>query len=261
MGSEVFKASHEEGPIDLGLHTRRLEQVRKRLVWILMAALVTALLVYPFIDRVIDFLERPLAGTGSSLAFYRPAEALVAKIKLTFFTSIFLTMPFTFYQLRKVVSPWFSYRASRYSALALVAAIFLFYLGAILCVIWILPISLQFLIGYGGDQLKPFLSVDRYFTLCAILTLAFGTMFELPLILLFLELVGLMNSAKLAKNRGYAILSIAIASALITPTPDAYTMLLLTLPVIVLFEVSIWLVWLMERRRENGRKISHSRMD
>lgn len=252
MDSDVFTAHSGEGSIDLGLRLRQFEPVRRSLIWISVVTLTMAIAAYPFVDQIIDYLSRPLEDKGYPLAFYWPAEAWVAKIKLSLFTSLFLTMPFAFFQLRRVVISWLPDRVRQRSALMLVGATFLFYVGAILCLIWVLPVSLQFLIGYGGDQLQPLLSIDRYLTLCAVLTLAFGIMFELPLVFLLLGLAGLVSSTTLARNRRVAILVIALASAVITPTTDAYTMLLLTLPIIALFEASVWLVWLVERRRENG---------
>jgi sec-independent protein translocase protein TatC len=253
MDSDIFTAHSGGGGIDLGLRLRHLEPIRSSLIWISVVTLTFAIGTYPFVDQIIDYLSRPLEDKGYPLAFYWPAEALVAKIKLSLFTSLFLAMPFAFFQLRKVVIPWLPVRVRPRSALMILGgATFLFYVGAILCLIWVLPVSLEFLIGYGGDQLQPLLSIDRYLTLCAVLTLTFGIMFELPLVFLLLGLAGLVSSTTLAKNRRYAILVIALASAVITPTTDAYTMLLLTLPIIALFEASVWLVWLVERRRENG---------
>lgn len=244
--------SSERPLVDLASLLQFGEQLRRHLIWLVVPIGLTAILAYPFADSIIALLCRPLKGSSSSLAFYWMAEALVARIKLTLFVSLFVNVPVVFYRLLKMVAslPWFPAKRRRHSLLVGLSAIFLFYLGSALCLFVVLPLGMEFLIGYGGEHIKPLFSIDRYLTLCAVLILGFGVTFELPLILFLLGLAGLIDAAILAKNRRYAMVVILIVSAVITPTTDAYTMLLMAIPIIVLYEVGIWLVWAAERRKK-----------
>lgn len=244
--------SSERPLVDLASLLQFSEQLRRNLIWLVVPIGLTGIVVYPFADFIVAFLSRPLKGHHSSLAFYWMAEALVARIKLTLFVSLFVNMPVVLYRLQKMAAslPWFPAKRRRHALLVCASAILLFYLGSALCLFVVLPLGMEFLIGYGGEHIKPLFSIDRYLTLCAILILGFGVTFELPLILFLLGLAGLIDSAKLAKNRRYAMVVILIVSAVITPTTDAYTLLLMAIPIMVLFEVGIWLVWVTERKKK-----------
>lgn len=253
---EVEIIAEEERPetplVDLASLLQFGEQLRRHLIWLVVPIGLTGILAYPFADFIIALLCRPLKGAHSSLAFYWMAEALVARIKLTLFVSLFVNMPVILYRLQKMAAsfPWFPAKRRRDALLVGISALALFYLGSALCLFVVLPLGMEFLVGYGGEHIKPLFSIDRYLTLCAILILGFGITFELPLILFLLGLAGLIDAAKLANNRRYAMVVILIVSAIITPTTDAYTLMLMAIPILVLFEVGIWLVWAAERRKK-----------
>lgn len=248
----VEEESPERPLVDLASLLQFGEQLRRHLIWLVVPIGLTGILAYPFADSIVALLSRPLKGSHSSLAFYWMAEALVARIKLTLFVSLFVNMPVVLYRLQKMAAslPWFPAKRRRHALLVCGSAILLFYLGSALCFFVVLPLGMEFLIGYGSEHIKPLFSIDRYLTLCAILILGFGVTFELPLILFLLGLAGLIDSAKLVKNRRYAMVVILIGSSIVTPTTDAYTMLLMAIPIMVLFEVGIWLVWATERRKK-----------
>ncbi|MBI2876083.1 MAG: twin-arginine translocase subunit TatC [Candidatus Tectomicrobia bacterium] len=255
---ELAEEERSEKPfVDLSSLLQVGEQLRHHLVRLVVPIGLTGLLVYPFADFIIALLSRPLKDAHASLAFYGMAEPLMARIKLTLFVSLFINMPIVLYRIQRMAASFPNFPAKRrqHALMIGLAAMILFYLGAALCLFGVLPFGMKFLIGYGGEHIRPLFSIDRYLTLCAILVLGFGLMFELPLVLFLLGLAGLVDTAQLAKNRRYAMVAILIVSAIVTPTPDAYTMLLLAIPIIVLFEVGIWLVWAVERRK--GRKASY----
>ena len=109
--------------------------------------------------------------------------------------------------------------------------------------------GINFLVTYGSDTLKPMIGLARYLTFSIGLIFAFGLIFELPLVMLILGRVGLVGYDFLARNRKYALLINALLSAALTPTPDAYTMLLMMAPLQVLYEMSIWLVRIFGKKK------------
>jgi sec-independent protein translocase protein TatC len=113
----------------------------------------------------------------------------------------------------------------------------------------VLPVGINFLITYGSEDLQPMIGLAKYLTFCIGLTFAFGLIFELPLIMLILGRFGVIGYQGLARNRKYALLLNSIMSALLTPTPDAYTMLLMMAPMQVLYELSIWLVRIFGKKK------------
>jgi sec-independent protein translocase protein TatC len=112
----------------------------------------------------------------------------------------------------------------------------------------ILPVTLNFLLSYGGDRIAPGVSVSKYLSLTLGLTFTCGVIFELPLVTTVLHRLGLVSIAFLSDNRRYAVLLSAIATAILTPTPDAYTMTMLLVPLLGLYEISILVLRLAEYR-------------
>jgi sec-independent protein translocase protein TatC len=134
----------------------------------------------------------------------------------------------------------------------LITAISLFYLGAFFCFFVTLPFGVQFLLGYQSANIKPMISAGKYVSFCTFFIFGFGLTFELPLILALLSYLRVVNAAFLTRNRRYAILLIAIAAAVITPTPDVFNMALMGGPLYILFEIGVILVKIIERKRASA---------
>jgi sec-independent protein translocase protein TatC len=163
-------------------------------------------------------------------------------LRVSLFMGIFLASPFIFNGLWGAFSPLFSIRSRGYAWTIVLSATALFYLGALFCYFWVLPVGIHFLVTYGSENLQPMIGLSKYMTFSIGLIFAFGLVFELPLVMLILGRVGLIGYPVLARNRKYALLINSILSAILTPTPDAYTMLLMMVPIQILYELSIWLV-------------------
>ena len=116
----------------------------------------------------------------------------------------------------------------------------------------VLPPAFRFLIGYSTDVLRPLPGVSEYFSLALRLLIAFGAVFELPVLMVFLARVGLVNVSFLNRNRKYAFLISFVVAAILTPTPDVVNQLLMAVPLLILYEVSIVAVWLFGRKQFSG---------
>lgn len=225
-----------------------LARFRKGLLQISIHFIVLGMIIYLFFSKA---LMRHLRDTSLKIdlvAFGIP-ESFLAFLKLAIYGSLFFSIPLIFYHLWKALAPLFYQKGLKSSRAILLAAIFLFYLGAFFCYFITLPFGVQFLLGYQSAHIKPMISVGKYISFCTFFIFGFGLTFELPLILALLSYLRLIRASFLTRNRRYAILLIAIVAAVVTPTPDVFNMTLMGGPLYILFEIGILLVKLIERKR------------
>lgn len=239
--------------MDRGLFMQSLEGFRHALVKLLIGTAVLAVGSYYYNQQLIVILKRPL---GQELAYYKVTEAFYATLKVSLYTSIFLMMPLIFLVAWQFCAPLFFLRASGQvrgersrTGLVVFFASFLFYGGAALCYFILLPSGVRFLASYGQGQMEPLLSADLYITFVMAFLFGFGMTFQLPLVAVLLSRVGIINHRMLTKYRRYAILGIVIIAAVVTPTPDVYNMSLMAAPLLVLYEISIILVWFFGKKK------------
>lgn len=225
----------------------KLEGLRGALIRIFLIIAVMSAVSFFFWKDALHFLQKPL---GLPLILYSLPEAFITSLRLALFMGIFLAAPFLFNGLWGALSPLLSSSFPlRYSLLIVLSATTLFYGGCSFCYFLVLPVGINFLVTYGSENLQPMIGLAKYLTFCIGLIFAFGLIFELPLIMLILGRAGLIGYQVLARNRKYALLINSILSALLTPTPDAYTMLLMMIPMQILYELSIWLVKIFGKKK------------
>ncbi|HYG27300.1 MAG TPA: twin-arginine translocase subunit TatC [Caulobacteraceae bacterium] len=192
-------------------------------------------------------------GENLRLVFTAPLEFFFTKLKLAGFGAVILTFPILAWQLYRFVAPGL-YRRERKAFLPfLLASPLLFLAGAALVYFIMLPFVLWFslsqqIIGPGNVSVELLPKVSDYLTLVTTLVLAFGLCFQLPVVLTLAGLAGLISSQALRTGRRYAIVGVFVVAAIVTP-PDPISQLMLAIPICLLYEVSIWCVWLIERRR------------
>ncbi len=231
----------------------KLEGLRTALVRMFIIVAALSVISFFFWKDALAFLQKPL---GLPLIMYSLPEAFLTSLRLSLFMGIYLSVPFIFNGLWTALSPLLPSFPSRYSLVIVLAATLLFYAGTFFCYFLVLPVGINFLVNYGSDHLKPMIGLSKYLTFSIGLTFAFGVIFELPLIMLILGRVGLINYRMLARNRKYALLINSVLSAILTPTPDAYTMMLMMLPIQVLYEVSIWLVKIFGKKETPAAELT-----
>jgi len=183
-----------------------------------------------------------------------PAEAFMVRVKLSAVMGIVLGIPVIFYQLWMFVSPGL-YKHEKNLVMPVVAATTIFFLvGASFCYFIVLPAALRFLMGYGTENMSPLISIGSLLTFCAYLILAFGLVFELPVVAFFLGRIGVISSRTLQKGRKYAIVLALVIGATLTP-PDVFSQVMLAGPVFILYELSIWIVRLTGAERARGESL------
>lgn len=227
-----------------------LEELRRRLLRSALAIVLTTAASFYFAEDIMQFAIRPMGEIR--LHVTEVTGSFYAYLKIALITGIGAAAPIVFYQLWAFVSPGL-YRHERARVMPLVAiSTMLFLAGATFCFMIVLPFSLKFLIGFSGDLLSPIITVGSYITFAGMLVLAFGVGFQIPVVAYFLGKVGLVTPRVLAKGRRYAAVVILVAAAILTPTPDVATQLMLAGPLYVLYEASIVVVKITGRQRQSA---------
>lgn len=191
-------------------------------------------LTYPFIS-----LEM-LKNSNRQLVFLAPAEAFWMHMKVAGVGGIILTSPVILFELWRFAGPGLIPKEKKYIIPLMFIMASLFLIGALFCFLLVLPFAMNFLLTYKTEMLKPMLSVGNYIDFCLKFILAFGAIFELPVVIVFLTKIGVVTTGTLAKNRKYAVLIAFILAAFLTPTPDAFNQILMAVPIILLYEAGIW---------------------
>jgi sec-independent protein translocase protein TatC len=224
-----------------------LEELRRRLLWCALAIIAATAAAFYFSEQIMTFFIRPMGEI--KLHVTEVTGSFYAYLKISLITGLVVSAPFIFYQGWSFISPGL-YSREKATVLPLVAiSTALFLVGASFCYLVVLPFSLQFLIGFSGDLLSPIITVGSYISFAGMLLLAFGIGFQIPIVAYFLGKMGIVTPQILGKGRRYAVVLILIASAILTPTPDVATQLMLAGPLYILYEASIIIVRLTGTRQ------------
>ena len=225
----------------------RVENLRRTVFRVVIILILASLAAYPFAEYLLHFIKQPL---NAKLTIYAPLEGFLGYIKVSIAAGFLFTSPLLLYEVKRFLQH-VCRMSSRAALGGTVATAGLFLVGVSFCYVVLLPITLGFLLSYGGETIAPGISVTKYLSLILGLAAACGVMFELPLVTLVLHRLGLISIAFLTENRRYAVLLAAIATAILTPTPDAFTMTMLLVPLLGLYEISILLLRVVERREND----------
>ena len=221
-----------------------LEELRGRIIKSLISVILVSIAAYFFSERLIDFVSRPIP----ELYFMSPTEAFAIRIKLSLIAGIIVSVPVIFYHLWQFVVPGLFEREIKLVVPVVLASTMFFLIGATFCFLRVLPLSIKFLLGFGTEKLKPMIKIGDYVSFVSYLILAFGAVFELPVIAYFLGKLGIITPRTLKRGRRYAIVGMLVMSAFITP-PDMFSQLMLTGPLYFLYEVSIVVVRVVQKKK------------
>lgn len=248
--------------------TEHLGELRNRILISLIAVSVTFVGSFYYSEALFGILVSPLHNTlrfslenpyisivpgknpDLELVFLAPAEAIWMHIKIAFISAFIISSPIIFFEIWRFVAPGLLEQEKKYALPFVFTTTFLFLIGALFCFMIILPFAMNFLLTYKTENLKPMLSVGKYVDFCLKFILAFGAIFELPVVTVFLTRMGIVTPDFLAKNRKYAVLIAFVLAAVLTPTPDAFNQSLMAVPMIILYEVGIWASKLLDRKKK-----------
>jgi sec-independent protein translocase protein TatC len=236
-----------------------LGELRKKITVSLVALIAIFMATFNYSEHLLEFVMFPLRYNldfsvrkmyvyyvyadklkSTKLVFLAPAEGFWMNMKISLVAAFIFALPIIFQQLWSFISPGLHSKEKKYFIPFVLIATTLFLAGASFCFFIVLPFALDFLLSYKvGDYMMPMLSVGQYVDFCLKFVLAFGAVFELPVLIVFATRLGFVTPQTLAKNRRYAIVIAFLVAAILTPTPDAFNQTLMALPMIVLYEVGI----------------------
>jgi sec-independent protein translocase protein TatC len=227
-----------------------IQTVKRRLIVMGASILASLILTFSFSSEMVAWLNRPFPN---QLVFYGPTEALFASIKVSLLAAVILSLPVIFYQCWKFVEPALLPKEQRWAIPLFFLAGGLFALGLAFCNLVILPLVIDFFVSFGLDRdITPELSVGTYIDFNVKFLLIFGCAFELPLVMTLLAAAGAVSAQGFALYRKHAILLSLILSAVVTPDATLFTMLLMAVPLMALYEVGILGARLFGRRQNRG---------
>ncbi len=226
-----------------------LEELRLRILISLAVLVISTCVAFPYASKVIAILKYPARGVIDRLAFFHPVDAFMAYFKVSFFVGLIVSMPVILYQLWVFVSPAIDEKIRKKGIVLLVSSTGMFLAGAAFGFFVLLPAAFKFLLSFSRDGLEPIISVLNYTSFVMGFILGCGVVFEMPILSYLLSKMGVINHIILRRAWKYALILIFIAAAVITPTPDVFNMTMMAIPMLLLYELSIWVSWFARIRR------------
>jgi sec-independent protein translocase protein TatC len=222
---------------------QHLEELRYRLIVSIVAVAVGTIVAFLFKERIFQFLAQPLLNAlppqNKHLIFTGLYEAFMVYLKASFLAGFMVSVPVIVYQIWAFVAPGLYVHEKKNVIPFVVFASLFFVGGAFFGYYVVFPYGFRFFLGFAGDFIQPLPSMKEYLSFATRLLLAFGVVFELPIFIFFLTRIGVVDASKLKKGRKYAIPIVFTAAAILTP-PDVITQLLMAAPLLLLYEVGIW---------------------
>ena len=217
---------------------RHIKEIKRRLMVVGATIMVFFVVAFSYSGVLIEWFKRPFED---DLIFYAPAEALFASIKISFLAAIVVSVPMILYQFWKFIEPALLQKEQRWAVPLFFLGLGFFLLGLVFCNLVILPLVINFFVTFGMDRaITPELAVGMYVDFNVKFLLAFGFAFEIPLVLSLLARIGILQAPMLVQYRKHAAMVALILSAVITPDATLFTMLLMAVPLIILYEIGIW---------------------
>jgi sec-independent protein translocase protein TatC len=235
-----------------------LDELRSRLIHVVAALLVGFVACWAFRDPIFHFLTQPLRVSHPDIKFIftSPSEALMLKMKMSFFVGIFVVAPYILYQVWAFVSPGL-YRHEKVYAVPFIVAGSLFFLGgAAFGHYYLFPMTFRFLVAFGGTDMQFLPKVGEYYSFYSWFLLGLGIVFQLPVVIFVLARIGLVTPGFLLRKFKYAVMVSFVVAAIITPTPDVVTQSLLALPMLGLYLLGVGVAALFGRARRQEAEVS-----
>jgi sec-independent protein translocase protein TatC len=236
-----------------------LEELRQRLIYSAIAVAVGFFVCWGFREKIYAFMQRPIMdalranGLSDKLVYLNPVEPFNLYLKIAALAGLFLTSPFVLYQVWMFISPGLYRNERRYVVPFMISTIALFTSGGYFGYRIVYPRALDFLIDFG-KQFQPMITIGEYTSLFLSIVLGMGLIFEMPILIFFLALMGIVSAGFMVKNFRYAILIIFIVAAIVTPTPDVLNMCIFAAPMVGLYGISIGIAWLVHPKNRAKRE-------
>jgi sec-independent protein translocase protein TatC len=252
----IFRRRRKRPPVAAMSMMGHLGELRDRLIVSGLAFVVLSIVAFVFYEPILDLFKDPLCevppellgNQGCELTFFNATGGFNFRLKLTALVGLAAASPVWMYEIYAFVTPALTPKEKRYTIPFLVTAVTLFAAGVVIAY-YAMPTGLRFLLAIGGEGLNPLLGAEEYLNFVGFMLLGFAVAFELPLILFFLGLAGAVTIEQLKKQRRVALIAIVAIAALVTPSQDPYTLLLLAAPLYLLYEATIIVLRVVKRKK------------
>ncbi len=256
-GAATAEAPEREEDSGKMTFLEHLDELRRRLTHIIAYIGIGFVVCFYFRQPLYDFLAVPftkVAPQGNKLVYTNLTDPFTLYMKVSFIAGIFLMIPFILYEVWKFIAPGLYRKEKRYVVPFLISSVFLFVAGGAFCYLIVLPQAYRFLIDFGSS-FTPMVKIDEYFDLTSMMLLGFGLVFEMPVIVAFLSIFGLVTATFLWNNFKYSIVIIVALAAVLSPTGDAFNLAIWSAPMILLYVLSIGVAALFGWRRRRSQAL------
>ncbi len=248
----------QKAPMGAMSFLEHLEELRRRIIYALLAVAVAFFACFYYADRIYGFMKRPIDQAlvanhlPTDLVYTNPTDPFNMYLKIGLIAALFVASPFVLYQVWAFIAPGLYRHERRYVLPFMFSTVFLFLAGGFFAYRIVYPAALQFLISYGS-QFKPMITIGEYTDLFLTIIIGLGVVFEMPILVFFLALMGVVTAGWMWRNFRYAILVIFIIAAILTPTTDIMNMCIFAAPMVGLYALSIVIAWLVHPVRRKAR--------
>ncbi len=216
-----------------------LEELRSRIIISLAVLAILTIAAFVFSENILDFINRPFTDTGLKLNVFKLTEGFIIRLKVSAIAALMAGLPFFVFQVWRFILPAIAREDRMFTRLSLLASIFLFYGGMVFVFFGLVPFAVKVMLGFVTPEMLSTIGANDYVSFVLLFCVLMGVLFEFPIVVMVLTRIGILTPAFLITKRKYAIVLIFVLSAVITPTQDVLTMLVVSLPLIFLYEISI----------------------
>jgi sec-independent protein translocase protein TatC len=231
-----------------------LDELRRRIIHSAAYLAVGFVIAWLFHERIVQFLQAPLNKIGKSLVITHPMDALNLDLQSSLLGGAILASPFILYQVWLFIAPGLYQREKRFVIPFMSATVGLFLTGAAFGYYYVLPGAIEILIVKFGHNFTPMITIEDYKSFFLSIILGLGISFEMPILIFFLALFGIVSPKFLWKNMRYAVLAVFLVAAIICPSPDPWTMCIYAVPMLALYLVGIAVAWWVHPSRRKPRE-------
>ena len=259
IAAEIQPGGDSPEPMPAMSFLDHLEELRKRLVYSIVAVIAGFFVCWGYAEKIFGFMQTPIMdalhrnGMAEKLVYLNPTEPFNLYLKIGFMAGLFVASPVVLYQLWLFISPGLYRHEKKYVLPFMLSTVTLFLAGGLFGYKMVYPAALDFLIGYG-KQFQPMITIGEYTDLFLTIIIGLGVIFELPILVFFLAIMGIVTAGWMWRNVRYAILAIFVIAAILTPTTDILNMCLFAAPMVVLYVLSIGVAWLVHPTQRKARR-------